>query len=58
MAARDGTDLMADLGYQPTNKYLPPRARGAGAADESPALAATGTADSKLLQWIERLFPV
>jgi Fe-S-cluster-containing dehydrogenase component len=30
VAARGGYDLMPELGYQPTNKYLPPRARRMG----------------------------
>ena len=27
VAARGGYDLMPEMGYKPTNKYLPPRAR-------------------------------
>src|SRR3546814_11401316 len=33
VASRGGIDLMPQLGYQPTNKYLPPRPRRAGGAD-------------------------
>ena len=32
-AARHGRDLMPELGYKPTNKYLPPRARKVDSAD-------------------------
>jgi Fe-S-cluster-containing dehydrogenase component len=54
VAARDGRDLMPGLGYRPTNKYLPPRP---GRAGEAPAvLAPTGAPESKLLQWVDRLF--
>src|SRR3546814_2382873 len=33
VASRGGIDLMPQLGYQPTNKYLPPRPRRAGGDD-------------------------
>ena len=36
VAARGGFDLMPEMGYQPVNKYLPPRPR----RDERAALAA------------------
>jgi Fe-S-cluster-containing dehydrogenase component len=56
VAARGGYDLMPELGYQPTNKYLPPRASkavvGATGAQAAltPTLGATG-----LLGWIDRM---
>jgi sulfite dehydrogenase (quinone) subunit SoeB len=58
VAARGGYDLMPELGYQPTNKYLPPRPRqttagctGAPAA-LAPTLEPTATG---LLGWIDRV---
>ena len=55
VAARGGYDLMPEMGYAPTNKYLPPRPRRqtagcTGAPAELPAAPATG-----LLGWLDRL---
>jgi len=54
VADREGTDLMPEMGYQPTNKYLPPRARKATthvpARDLEPIVAAGG-----LLGWVDRI---
>ena len=55
VADRDGQALMPELGYQPTNRYLPPRAA-AGADVPVMPLEATGAGDSKILQWVDRLF--
>lgn len=55
---RGGYDLMPEMGYGPTNKYLPPRPRrpdasGIGAAAQlSPALPSPG---SGLLGWVDRM---
>ena len=54
VASRDGRAPMADLGYQPTNRYLPPRQGADAAADV--ALSPTGEPGSKLLHWVDRLF--
>jgi Fe-S-cluster-containing dehydrogenase component len=58
VAERGGYDLMPELGYRPTNKYLPPRpaktgpgATGAPAA-LTPAIEPTATG---LLGWIDKL---
>ncbi len=58
---RGGYDLMAEMGYRPTNKYLPPRPRrdgggGAGDGDGAVALEPLGTPEGKFLQWVDRLF--
>ena len=57
---RGGYDLMAEMGYKPTNKYLPPRPRRDGDAEgdatRPAALEPVGTPDSKFLQWVDRLF--
>ncbi len=58
VAERDGYDLMPELGYRPTNKYLPPRPRRAGGG------CASATSDGEtlraddlppLLRWMDRL---
>jgi Fe-S-cluster-containing dehydrogenase component len=56
---RGGVPLMPELGYQPVNRYLPPRARRAGPADEAQAPVAKEEAfDPKqlnpLLRWLDR----
>ena len=56
VAARSGYDLMPEMGYAPTNKYLPPRPRRAGTtsapAELAPAVPAAG---GGFLAWIDRL---
>jgi Fe-S-cluster-containing dehydrogenase component len=61
VAERGGVDLMPEMGYRPTNKYLPPRPRqdragctGAPAAlaDDAPA---NGDITNPLLRWIDRV---
>ncbi|WP_319004023.1 4Fe-4S dicluster domain-containing protein [Luteimonas panaciterrae] len=56
VAERGGVDLMPQLGYQPTNKYLPPRPRRDGSdatavTDESLDAKALPTA----LRWLDRM---
>jgi sulfite dehydrogenase (quinone) subunit SoeB len=51
VAERGGYDLMPELGFAPTNKYLPPRRRATPAAAELPDAAAGGG----FLGWIDRL---
>ncbi len=55
---RGGYDLMPEMGYRPTNQYLPPRPRKDGAGETAPLAAPepSGTPESKLLQWVDRLF--
>ncbi len=64
---REGYDLMPEMGYKPTNKYLPPRARrdrgGEGGAPTSlAALAAQAQSEASpgsagaggaLLRWVD-----
>ncbi|WP_456954756.1 4Fe-4S dicluster domain-containing protein [Lysobacter sp. HA35] len=53
VAARGGVDLMAELGYKPTNKYLPPRPRRAAAA---PVVEQVDTqALPPVLRWLDRV---
>ncbi|QDH71226.1 4Fe-4S dicluster domain-containing protein [Marilutibacter alkalisoli] len=56
VAERGGIDLMPELGYQPTNKYLPPRPRRAGPAD-TPASDETldTTKLPPVLRWLDRV---
>jgi Fe-S-cluster-containing dehydrogenase component len=53
VADRGGMDLMPELGYRPTNKYLPPRNRQA-AALEAPELQAV-SAEGGFLGWVDRM---
>ncbi len=51
VAERDGVDLMPEMGYRPTNKYLPPRARNVEA--EMPMLEPV--AASGFLGWVDKV---
>jgi sulfite dehydrogenase (quinone) subunit SoeB len=58
VAERGGYDLMPEMDYAPTNKYLPPRPRKqqAEAASSPPSLAPIqSTASGGLLGWLDRL---
>jgi Fe-S-cluster-containing dehydrogenase component len=56
VAARNGVDLMPELGYKPTNKYLPPRPRRAGGGDGADRIEAGGDARSaNPLKWLDRI---
>ncbi len=61
VAARDGRELMPELGYRPVNRYLPPRAPATASAREedvaplTPLIPATpGTAD-RFARWMDRI---
>jgi Fe-S-cluster-containing dehydrogenase component len=52
---RGGYDLMPEMGYKPTNKYLPPRKKDAGTS-ETPALAPImESQQAGFLGWVDRL---
>ena len=52
--SRGGYDLMPEMGYRPTNKYLPPRSRqDAEEAIDAP-LALTPRAEGGFLGWLDR----
>lgn len=56
VADRGGFDLMAEMGYKPTNKYLPPR-KGTDQAPQTqaePAPATTRSPIEKLFAWADR----
>jgi len=56
VAERGGVDLMPQLGYRPTNKYLPPRPR---RGDDAPAPAPQETLDPQalpgVLRWLDKV---
>jgi sulfite dehydrogenase (quinone) subunit SoeB len=56
VADRNGFDLMPELGYHPTNKYLPPRPRqdGCAAPRELPKSQDTASA-SGFLAWVDKV---
>ncbi len=56
VADRGGYDLMAEMGYKPTNKYLPPRPRRDNARKTGlPAeLPPTPGPENPILRWIDR----
>ncbi len=53
VAARGGYDLMAEQGYRPTNKYLPPRPR--RATGDGPAELPSADPAGGLLGWLDRM---
>ncbi|MEO8557452.1 MAG: 4Fe-4S dicluster domain-containing protein [Rhodospirillales bacterium] len=56
VAERGGFDLMPELGYQPTNKYLPPRPRSHERACSSASeLSPPAEQASGMLGWLDRL---
>ena len=56
VAERDGVDLLPELGYRPTNKYLPPRPRRAGPTDAQPAEEAFDPSQLPTpLRWLDKL---
>ena len=57
VAARGGYDLMPEMGFKPTNKYLPPRER-RDASKAAPPVAkpdAPAPALGKLFAWVDRV---
>jgi hypothetical protein len=59
VAAREGVALMPQLGYQPVNRYLPPRPRRASEGDvPADAIAPAEQLDAAqlnpLLRWLDR----
>ncbi|GAB3346963.1 4Fe-4S dicluster domain-containing protein [Lysobacter tyrosinilyticus] len=59
VAERGGVALMPELGYQPVNRYLPPRPRRAGDAASTTTEAATEALDTAalppVLRWLDRV---
>jgi sulfite dehydrogenase (quinone) subunit SoeB len=57
VAERGGYALMPELGYQPVNRYLPPRPRrDAAAAKKAPVAEPINTTQmSPLLRWVDRV---
>jgi Fe-S-cluster-containing dehydrogenase component len=58
---RDGRDLMPDLGYRPTNKYLPPRRQEHAPKLKpvrSPPKAAEPESGSRFFRWVDRILSI
>ncbi len=54
VAERDGYDLMPEMGYRPTNKYLPPRPRTDGSPRNAPEASPAPEPENRLLRWLDR----
>lgn len=55
VAERGGYDLMPEMGYAPTNKYLPPRPRKQDSNGSQASSPAASTDAKGLLGWLDRL---
>jgi Fe-S-cluster-containing dehydrogenase component len=55
VAERDGFGPLPELGYQPTNRYLPPRPRRTEAAAGAPAALEPATPSGGFLGWLDRV---
>jgi Fe-S-cluster-containing dehydrogenase component len=56
VAKRGGYDLMPEMDYKPTNKYLPPRPRRAEAKPGGPTdLAVEPGAENPILRWVDKV---
>lgn len=55
VAERGGMDLMPEMGYRPTNKYLPPRARREGGRGEPAKALEPANPEGGFLGWLDRL---
>ena len=60
VAAREGFDLAPEMGYRPTNKYLPPRPKKTGPPSLAETFLKVGgetvEAEGKFLRWVDQLF--
>jgi Fe-S-cluster-containing dehydrogenase component len=55
VAERGGVDLMPEMGYKPTNKYLPPRAHTERAASVAAPRLEAVKAEGGFLGWVDRM---
>jgi Fe-S-cluster-containing dehydrogenase component len=55
VAARGGVDLMPQLGYKPTNQYLPPRPRRGSDHGDDRDVAADAGARPSPMAWLDRI---
>lgn len=55
VAERGGVELMPELGYQPTNRYLPPRARSERAPTVDASPLEPIAAEGGFLGWVDRM---
>ncbi len=56
VAEREGYDLMPELNYKPTNKYLPPRPRTDTRTNGSRRKSEPTKPTSRLMRWADRVF--
>lgn len=54
VAERDGYDLMPEMDYRPTNKYLPPRPRADTSSFPTPKSSRPPEPENPLLRWLDR----
>lgn len=54
VAERNGYDLMPEIGYRPTNKYLPPRPRVDTDPRHAPQSSPAPEPENRLLRWLDR----
>jgi len=58
---RGGFDLLAEIGYKPVNKYLPPRPRRDAAPapwtreKQEPVSSSAGSVSDRLFAWVDRV---
>jgi Fe-S-cluster-containing dehydrogenase component len=52
---RGGVDLLPELGYRPTNQYLPPRPRRTGGGEAPPAETLDTSQLPPVLRWLDRV---
>jgi len=55
VAEREGFDLMPEMGYRPTNKYLPPRPRREGSGGDATKALEPADPQGGFLGWLDRL---
>ena len=56
MKAREGYDLLPEMGYKPVNKYLPPRARRDATTAKPVSLPkGDGSAFDRLFTWADKV---
>ncbi len=55
VSERGGYDLMPELGYRPTNKYLPPREKTCAAPERAAPASPAASDGGLLLRWVDRL---
>ena len=55
VAERNGVALMPELGYAPTNRYLPPRPRRTGGDETPPPRPSPASEEGSVSRWLNRI---